>query len=684
MRMRIMAMVFIGAMICSGRVSLLAAQEEDSSGEQAQASFNDLISVMEETTEIATKTKLNADYVPGMVTVFNGKDLEARGVHTVRDALLLAPGVAPAMTIRGDIMVRGVGKWISGKVKLLVNGISVTDIVNGIFGLLFELPVEMVERIELIRGPGSALYGEYAYAGVINVITRNKGGKAFARYGSFDTYTGGVLLSYDNPGEKWSASLNLNGWKSNGDDIRSGPDYLAVQEQESFAPGPTNEKKEQQSAFFTLDYYDFSLRGQYIQRGFDHPFGLVNVLPPPENRLVYVLSQYLLEAKRVFQLFPNFQAVPIVGLCETEADIDKSFLQPFPTAIRPVYGHGIWGSFYEKDRKLYGGAEFTWKGWDSHIFSLNLVYSHTRLVDAWQELNIDLDTSQPLTEMRRYTGEQNFIKEDVSRKVLGAVIQDQFNLSRRLTLTGGLRFDHYDDIGKRLSPRLAIVCRLDDHHILKAQFGLAFRPPTFVEMYSKTSIALGNPDIGAETVRTEEAGYIYRDAETVGRITLFHSKLKDMIELVGNTYQNTEGAELNGVELELERKLTTEFKLDGNISYIRSKDLATGQEIENAASWLGNVGLIFQPLRDYTMALQYHYTGHRHRAPQDMRAKLGSYNTLDITGSVFNVWQNDLTLRAGIRNVFDSAVHEPAPADTYPDDYPRAGREWWIKLAVEF
>ena len=682
----------MGAMIFFNAASLSAHATEDiqqsspetKSLEEHKSSFNDLLSVMEQVTEIATKTKLNADYVPGMVTVLNGKDLEARGIHTVNEALLLTPGVISAMPEKGGIMVRGVGKWISGKVKLLVNGISISDTFSATMGLLYDLQIEMVERIEIIRGPGSALYGGYAYGGVINVITRRKGREIFCRYGSFDTYGGGGLFSYANPEKTWSTSLNLSGWKSNDDDIRSGLDSLAAQGQDSFAPGPTNEKRRQQSAFITLDYHDFSLVGQYMQRGLSTPFGITDNLPPPQNRIENVMMQYMLEAKYILQPSPHLQAIPKAGWLESTMDNDKVFLRSFPTAIQPIYGPGVWNSVYEKERKFYGGIDFTWKKWEKHLLSLNLEYAHTKLVDAWQELNIDLATGLPLTYMRRYTGEQNFIKENVSRDVMSAAIQDQFELCRQLTATCGLRFDHYSDIGSNLTPRLALVYRLSDLHTLKTQFGIAFRPPTFMEMYSTSSVFMGNKDIDAETIRTYEAGYIYRDSETVGRITLFHSKLDDLIEIVGNTYQNTKGAELNGVELELEKKLTAKLKLDSNISYVKTKDLTAGQEIENSATWAGNVGLMFQPCPDYSLYLHYRHVGRRHRASGDTRNEMKSRNTLDLTGSVFNLWKEDLTLQFGVKNMFDNKILEPSPANTYPDDYPRAGRNWWMKIEIEF
>lgn len=154
-----------------------------------RAELHRLLAIVEKHTEIATKTKLNADFVPGMVTVLLGDDLEARGVRTLYEALNLAPGMELYLARHGfwNTMVRGAAEvFATGNIKILLDGVPLITA----FGIepTPNMSVEQVDRIEVIRGPGSALYGEFAYAEVINIITRRKGNRLFGSLGSHDTY----------------------------------------------------------------------------------------------------------------------------------------------------------------------------------------------------------------------------------------------------------------------------------------------------------------------------------------------------------------------------------------------------------------------------------------------------------------------------------------------------------------
>ncbi|CAK0777890.1 exported hypothetical protein [Gammaproteobacteria bacterium] len=213
--------------------------------------LNNLMAVMEETTEIATKTRMNADWVPGIVTVLKGDDMEVQGFHTVKEALATTPGMSMASFENNDLLVRGIGKLGSGKLKVLVNGVAITDTTSGLFNTAMSMPTEAVERVEVIRGTGAVMYGENAYTGVVNIITRKEGQRIFGQYGRFNTYRGGGVLSYANTEDKLDVSLNFSGFNTQGGKVQSGPDALAVAHQpESFAPGLTNQERSLESAIF--------------------------------------------------------------------------------------------------------------------------------------------------------------------------------------------------------------------------------------------------------------------------------------------------------------------------------------------------------------------------------------------------------------------------------------------------
>ena len=158
--------------------------------------------------------------------------------------------------------MRGLNEGLfSGNVKFLINSISLNSTRSGSAQSALRFPVNQLERIEVIRGSGSALHGPYAYTGVINLVTRKTGSQVFLRKGRYDTHTGGGVFSWSSPENDLDLSVNLAGWETDGANVRTGPDFLsgiglsAI----SLAPGRTSEYADHYSAGAFLAYKDFRL-----------------------------------------------------------------------------------------------------------------------------------------------------------------------------------------------------------------------------------------------------------------------------------------------------------------------------------------------------------------------------------------------------------------------------------------
>jgi outer membrane receptor for ferrienterochelin and colicins len=661
------------------------ARLEAGKDQEELAAFHDLMSVLDEATSIATKTKMNSDYVPGMVTILHGDDLEARGARQVIDALTLVPGLQKDFS---NVVLRGINKWGSGKVKVLLNGKAINHSVTANPTPPFFLPIQAVDRIEIVRGPGSAVYGEYAFLGVINIITRKDSKRVYGGYGSYESYLGGGIYSHNNKKTGLNMGVNLSGFSEYGQRVVSGNDmlYAIGQGSVSNAPGEAVDKKRQRAAIFNLDFKDWSLEVNYLDSASGDAFGTSDALPPDDDRLIWEEAQWGVEMQKNVELMSNLETSLQFGWSQYSMGMDK--LTFFPQGVDLGWGpytDGAVGSTYLLEERFHGGVDATYRGLDNHTISASLELSKMELIDAWTESNFDNITLEPQT-WQSAPDNEVWIKNGVTRSVAGFMVQDQFAATEQLDITGGVRIDHYDDVGNSLAPRLGLVYRLSDQHILKTQYGRAFRPPTFFEMYSRNFVITGNPDIEPETIDTYELGYIYRVQQSVGRITLFHSKLRDMIEVDGSsgTYINSTGADLNGVEVEVEHTVNDSLKVDGNISYVDTKDKATGSEIEGVANWLANASLLFVPQPDYTAVLRYHYTGKRNRLLSDTRSELQDEHTFHLTGTIHNFWRKNLTLRGSIDNLFDSDIYQPAALLSYPDDYPRPGRSWALKLVYDF
>ncbi|MEO5369214.1 MAG: TonB-dependent receptor [Magnetococcus sp. DMHC-1] len=689
----------------------VATAETTSANEDplAQRQFQDLLAVMEETTSLATKTRLNADFVPGMVTVLRGEDLELRGIHTLKEAMNLVPGIIENES-NYTISVRGVGNWSTGKLRLLVNDLPFTETLTAGSTAIYSMPVEMIDRIEVIRGPGSAVHGEYAFSGVVNVITHQQGRRVFAGYGSFNTVAGGGRYAISQG--DWYGNINLAGWDSDGTPAWVEKDTLAGlapfgMDKISFAPGYTNERIRSDIAIMKLGYKKTSLTAQFTQVANGDGMGLLNMLPAQDKRLTTENRNQNVEIRHEFDLMSRLPVTLKAGYADYMLDIDRTYFAPpgfNQQRADPAADGSMVASTHAMEKKFYTGIFGDWKGWDRHILSMGVDWASMGLGDVRTLSNVNPMTGAATSAMLSWGPQYDWVLEDPGqRRILGLLFQEQWQASDTLSATLGLRHDRYSDVGESLAPRLALVYHPAGNHIFKAQYGTAFRPPSFMELYSNNIVMRSNPDIKPETIKTIDLGYIYRDEESVGRLTLFHSELRDMIDLTpgatGNTqrFANVADVDLNGVELELEKKLTSNLKLDANVSYVTTRDKATRHELPGTSNWTGNLGMIYQPLPDYSLALQTHYRGRCNRAINDPRDKLAGGGTVNLTGTIANLITPGLTFRAGIKNLFDADMREPKPDivkdyealgippfPAYPNDYQRPGLGLWGRLAYEF
>ena len=123
----------------------------------------ELLAVLKQETDIATKTRMNSDFVPGIVSILDGDRLRALGARTVWDAMSYVPGVQPMLdgTATPEVAVRGIPfPFNSGSIQILLNSVPIARASAGLNASVLLLPLVQVERVEFIRGPGSVLYGD--------------------------------------------------------------------------------------------------------------------------------------------------------------------------------------------------------------------------------------------------------------------------------------------------------------------------------------------------------------------------------------------------------------------------------------------------------------------------------------------------------------------------------------------
>ncbi|WP_373508403.1 TonB-dependent receptor plug domain-containing protein [Thiocapsa sp.] len=644
--------------------------------EPDDARLGDLLSLLDNETELATRSGMNADFVPGMATILSGGDMLVRGARTVWEALSLVPGISQGLEMTGErqILSRGVGfGYASGNIKLLLDGVSMNSTLLATANPVLNIPIEQVERIEVIRGPGSSVHGEYAFAGVVNVITRRNDRTLQAQANERAAAGGGGIWHWSDPQRDLTASINLTGLAGNGGVPVAEDALFPIGESElSNAPGSSNEASRYLGGFADLRWRDTFIALKVLDDDYGDHFGINHFLPPSNDRLA---SEQRYVSVQIGQDLILSEALDArIRLESLQFERSREQLYVFPPSYfdeQPVYLDQDYG-----ETRYLGAADLHWRGWDRHLVLLGVEASRVQVDRAsWNWFNLPFEVPE------------TWLDTALDRRILSAILQDEIRASERVTVTAALRLDDYSDLGAFLTPRLAAVWRIGDSNILKLQYAQAFRPPTFYEQAYP-----GRDSIGAGEIATYELGYILKRPRWEGRLILFRSDLTDPIVFGEDDdgFINNDDARLRGVELEYRIRIGTRVKIDANLSYVDAVSRGTDASLPGGTDILGNLALLWHPVESWTAAIQLRYVGDRSRPEFDPRPSVSGYATADLTLS-YQRSGPGFFAHLGVKNLTDEDVRYPdLPTGfggidlLYSDGYPRPGRRWWLSAGYAF
>ncbi|KJU81837.1 TonB-denpendent receptor, partial [Candidatus Magnetobacterium bavaricum] len=282
-------------------------------------------------TDIATKTLLDVDLAPGMVTVLLAEDLKRRGIRNVIEALNLVPGVLAndSTALSKSAVVRGIGgAFLGAKLMYMVDSIPL----NMNFGNMFEFmfPIEMVERIEVMQGAGAVIYGRWAYAGVVNIVTNKNEKSLYGKYGSFSSYNGGGNFFYEDKANALKISLSAARTGNNRSGVKSDTDILygTPNQGASQAPGPINDKSLLLSSALNVSYKDLYIKGVGYDNAYGSGYGFSGALPPLDDRLVTKNTTYAAEMGWQKEITDNIKPKVYIGFKRNRYIMDKMWFFP--------------------------------------------------------------------------------------------------------------------------------------------------------------------------------------------------------------------------------------------------------------------------------------------------------------------------------------------------------------------
>lgn len=637
---------------------------------------------------LATGTSKPLKLAPSVATVITARDIEDMGARTLDEILQTVPGlhVQPSATnIFTSIWVmRGVYSQVNPQVLLLVDGQPIRKNLDGNKPYGFRMPVSMISRIEIIRGPGSAMLGADAFAGAINIITKEgseiNGSAAGVGGGSFGAYDlwarhGGVFNG-------WDVALGAEYAKGDGDGKRiiakdafgSGPPSLA--------PGPLDTHYETFSSTLSArkDKFAFKLNTAWmIDNGIGA--GISNILSDGKSNT----NNYFISGSLTYKennLFEDFDLAATLSGFTARSENTYFF---YPTNYLNRIGK-------PGTKDLNGGLDIAgdYQGFAGHKIRVSLGANNYNL-DAFQHKNYGPGITVQNGPLVDISDTPYAYIQDQNRRLLHFGVQDEWAFTKDWALTAGVRYDDYSDVGSAVSPRIALVWHTTEDLITKVMYGRAFRPPTFGELhYQNNPAVLGNVKLDPETIDTYEVAFDYRPTKSVRLgLNLFEYRINGLIDYVSDpapattkTAQNARDQKGRGVEIESEWMAADSLKLKANVSYQRSTDSKTGYVVPDVPATTLYLNAHWKFLTDWSLDGQYFLVGGRHRAVGDARPDIKDYDLVNMTVRKKNI-MNHWDLAFMVRNLFDKDAREPGPV-TVPNDYPLEHRSFWAELRYNF
>jgi iron complex outermembrane receptor protein len=611
---------------------------------------------------------------PSSVTIVTSDEVKKYGYRTLGDVLASAQGFYLSYDRNYAFLgARGINLGdFNDRILLLVDGHRVNNNFNdgAAIGTDFILDPDLIDRVEVIRGPGSAIYGNNAFFGVINVITRQgkqlNGFEVSGDYGSFDAYHARASYGklFDNG---FQMLLSGTYYDSAGQERLFYKEFNTPAQNHGIAQDMDGDKFG--SGFGSLSYGDLTLEGAFNRREKVNPTAQFNLTTFNDPRLRTIDERGYSELKFAHS-FPD-----VVDVTAQVYYDSYSHKIGFPQSLL-AGTNVVFSSFSsEKDLGEWWGAELQLNKrlWDRHDLTLGAEYRDDFLQD-----------SRVIVENSPGAGSHN----RANRQTYGLYAQGDFVVLTNLHLTGGVRYDQYSDFSPSLNPRLALIYHPYTTSTLKAIYGTAFRAPSFYEI-TTSDHALQPEDItGYELVYEQEIGPHLRSS-----LSGFYNQMDDLLVFSSGTFTNF-NADTKGLELALEGNWAGGIRSRASYSFQDTRTSSVGWDMPDSPNHLVKLNVSVPLVRDKVFAgLEFDYTSNRrslHNTTDPFGQPLtvqgeqaGGFGVINLTLFTQKLIKN-LEFSASVYNLLDRHYVDPASQFHVQDVIEQDGRTFRVKLTYRF
>lgn len=631
-----------------------AASELDD--ELAAMSLKELMSVEVFTSASLLPTEIRK--APGTVYTFDRNDFTRFGVRRLDDLLALVPGLQLNQYRKRHkaIWSRGMLDRYNDKMVLMVDGVRMRHLYYGHFSLGDNLPLESVEKVEVILGPASSLYGANALSGIISITTR-----AFSEGPEVST----TLEAADNDRQKGTLLYNSASFQAFGSYLDQDAPFR--ESRKSFIGGDTVQPLNE-------DFTNLMLKGKPLPGltlSMNYAKDTTPFLYIPDTQDAYVESESLVFAA-------NYEKGDLdSGRVEATAyyHLDKAREYEVENVSNTL------GYEEHQDAKMAGVKLTGFQRFGDHVLALGGSWEHehaknTRYERWFHYRDKFLDPTE--------TGNLLSIP-GISNDDIAVYIQDVWSLSPNLNLTLGARYDDFERFGDHLNYRSALTYSPDTEQTWKLQYGTAIRTPTLRE-YLKVmeGTAFVPPQLDPEEIEQLELGYLYQWDNANLNVNVYRSELTNFIlemptpDEMDEYFANLdEGVTLNGAEALLNMRPTDRMNLRAGLAYI--DPVGDNDRLPYLSTWTASLQMDYRYHLSHTLGLSVIYNQSRDDDNSFSEDDGGGSTVTNLygQGQLAPGWSYSL----GVDNLFDTQVYDPAADFGNRYSSERSERELWLRLS---
>lgn len=647
----------------------------------------------EEFIYIATGRKQTVSEAPAVASIINAKTIRQMGARDIDQVLESIPGLHVSTSAIGNnpiYQIRGISSEFNPQVLMLINGFPITNIFTGSRSQAWGgMLVENISRIEVIRGPGSAIYGADAYAGTINIITKNAteidGLELGASAGSFNEHR--AWLQYGGEFAGWQTAFSVQLLDTEGHKEKVGADTQTIYDSffappgVSKAPGGINTGKQSLDTRLEASKDEWTVRfGYQGRRKVETGAGVLQALDPSGESEADRINADITYHNKDFS--ENWDIKAQYSFFNS---ITRSNLTLLPAGtFGGAFPDGVIGEpdVYERHNHIDLSAFYT--GFNQHDIRIGAGFHHQDQYKIEEKRNFYIAPGPmilPLGSLVDVSDTTPFNQEK-TRKIFYTFVQDAWDFAPDWTLTAGLRYDHYSDFGSTFNPRLALVWQTSYRLTSKLLYGRSFRAPSFAEQFNiNNPVALGNPNLDPEVIDTYELAFDYTASDDLKlSLNLFHYAMDDIIRFNPTTANNSGSQVGHGLEMEANWQASNRLNVYANYAYQSSEDKDTSSHAADAPEQQMYLRANYAIDPTWSINTQLNHVRDRNRAFGDTRGDIDNYTVVDLTLRA-KEFALGFEFALSAKNLFDETVREPSLAPgLIPDDLPQAGRGLFVEL----